>query len=114
VLGQGGGEDAMKDEGAAPCSSKTKGEGIAPMGQQQGSTRQPAAAERRRDGEAPSMEVAPHCSRWKNGGWMGKPTMGELLPSASVKERPSWRDGVREKGEGWVLPFIEPSSGHVS
>jgi hypothetical protein len=39
--------------------------------------------------------------------------MGELLPSASLKERPSWGDGVREKGEGWVLPFIEQSSRHV-
>jgi hypothetical protein len=41
--------------------------------------------------------------------------MGELLPNANVKERPSWGDGVREreKGEGWVLPFIEQSSEHV-
>jgi hypothetical protein len=27
-------------------------------------------------------------------------TMGELLPSASVKERPSWGDGVEEKRKG--------------
>jgi hypothetical protein len=31
-------------------------------------------------------------------------TTGELLPSASVKERPSWGDGVREKRKGAGLP----------